>query len=242
MLTPSSKSALERFFRRLALRSNLSAQEQAVLVELPGRMIQTKRGQELVIPGKIVNHATLVVDGVVGRYDQMADGQRQITALHIPGDMADLHSVPMPRPAWGVEALSTGAVLSVPHTELRRLVDVYPAIGVAFWRDTVVDASLLAKGAANLGRADASTRLAHLLCEMGCRFEAIGLGSTSRFQLPLTQSHLADALGLTTVHVNRTLGLLKQRCGLMFVDGEVVIEDWEALAAIASFDPSYLLL
>lgn len=209
---------------------------------MPGRIIQVARGHQLVVPGNPVDHATLLMDGLLGRYDQMIDGSRQITTLHIPGDMSDLHSVPMPHPAWGIEALAPSTVMQIPHQALRALADDSRQILMAFWRDTVTDASILAKWASNLGRADASARLAHLICEIGVRLEVVGLGRRDRFALPLTQGHMADILGITSVHVNRTLMALRQKIGLVVSGGLVEMTDWAGLADLAGFDPEYLLL
>jgi len=237
-----SHDAVALFVRRIQLRSVVSAEEVEAMQQLGGRRVHASRGQDLVLPGHGVNHAILLVDGLLARFDQMADGKRQITALHIPGDMADLHSVPMPLPAWGIQALVPSVVLHIPHGDLRRLADSRPAIARAFWRDTVTDASILAKWTANLGRADAVTRTAHLICEMGMRMEAHGLDARDAFALPITQAQMADALGLTTVHVNRTVSALRQECGLLFEQGRVRVENWEALAGRGSFDPGYLML
>lgn len=237
-----SHAAVALFVRRLLLRSILSSSEVEALGRLAGRRVQASRGQDLVLPGHGVNHATLLISGLLARFDQMADGRRQITALHISGDMADLHSVPMPLPAWGIQALVPSVVLHIPHADLRGLAERKPAIAMAFWRDTVADASILAKWTANLGRADAVTRTAHLICEMGMRMEVHGLDQRHDFSLPITQAQLADALGLTTVHVNRTVSALRQECGVFFDQGRVRIEDWPGLAHRGNFDDGYLML
>jgi len=130
----------------------------------------------------------------------------------------------------------------VPHSQLRELCIRYPGLALAFWRDGTVDASIFAKWVGNLGRKNARARIGHIFCEMGVRSEAARLGSRTSYELPLTQNQLADAAGLTPVHVNRTLQELKRAGMLRFDSGRVDIPDWDALAAIAEFDPSYLLL
>jgi CRP-like cAMP-binding protein len=92
-----------------------------------------------------------VVEGLVGRFDQMKDGRRQISALYIPGDMCDLHSTVMPVAGWGLEAITTTTVLHVPHYDLRNLATEFPNVALAFWRDTTADASVLAKWVGNSG-------------------------------------------------------------------------------------------
>lgn len=238
----TSHSALEKFLARLLRRSTLGAEEQQAILSLSHRTVQVQPRADIVSPGETVGHACLVAKGLVARFDQMRDGKRQIAAFHIPGDMCDLHSVVAPTAAWGMAALTAGTVLFIPHTELRKLATTYPHIAMAFWRDGTVDSSVLAKWVGNLGRQDARARLAHLLCEMGTRFELAGLGSRSCFVLDATQEQLADALGLTAVHVNRTMQGLR-RDGLVTTRSHTVeVSDWSRLVQAADFDPVYLLI
>ncbi len=238
----SSESGLSRFLNRLLIRSVLGREEQAAILGLNGTVKQFRANQGIVSPGETVDHACLIADGLAGRYDQMADGQRQLTAVHIEGDMADLHSVVSPTAAWGIVALTSTAIFYVRHKDLRELTRSYPAIAFAFWRDTVTDASILAKWLGNVGRRDARARIAHLICEMAVRIEAAGLGSRNEFELDISQSNLADAIGLTSVHVNRVLQILRGENLIRTQARMVIIEDWSRLASAAGFDPDYLLM
>ena len=238
----TAHSALQRFVTRLLLRSSLSIAEQDAILRLACRPAQIPPRHEIVSPGKTVEHACLVSKGLAARFDQMRGGQRQITAFHIVGDMCDLHSVVAPTPAWGIVALTATNVLFVPHAGLREIACTHPAIAMAFWRDGTVDASILAKWIGNIGRQDARARLAHLICEFGIRSELAGIGSRTSFALDATQEQLADALGLTSVHVNRTLQRLRSE-GVVSTRGHAVdVLDWDRLADIAEFDPTYLLV
>ena len=182
----------------------------------------------------------MVVRGLMSRFDVLLDGRRQIVALHLPGDMCDLHSVPVPTSGWGLEALTETTLLFIPHIALRALIRD-AALALAFWRDTTLDGSIIAKWAANMGRKQAVPRVAHLLCELGIRMELAGLGTRADFALPINQAQLADAVGMTSVHLNRTLRSLADR-GVTFARKRVRIADWRATAALAEFDPAYLLL
>jgi CRP-like cAMP-binding protein len=146
----------------------------------------------------------------------------------------------VPTSGWGLEALAGSTLVFVPHAALREAAGD-PTIALAFWRDTVTDGSVLAKWAANLGRKQAMPRLAHLFCEMGLRMERVGLGTRSEYDLPVTQAQLADAVGLTSVHLNRTLKALRAK-GVTFSGKRVRIADWSGLTQLAEFDPVYLLL
>ena len=235
-------SALSHFLKRLTLRSRLSAKEQEAVLELSSNARQFSARHDLIRPGQKVEHTTLVEHGLVGRFDAMRDGGRQLTALYVRGDMCDIHSVVSPVAGWGLMAMTASTVLQVPHEELRALAVKYPAIGFALWRDTTADASILAKWVGNLGRKDARRRLAHLVCEMGIRTEVADLGRRDDFTLDMSQELIADAVGMTSVHVNRTLQDLR-RTGVLSTSGrQIRVADWQRLVAVAEFDPIYLLL
>jgi CRP-like cAMP-binding protein len=238
----SADQALEKFLKRILSRSRLSSEEQRAILALKGRVSRAAPRVDIVSPGETVEHACLVAEGIAGRFDQMRNGQRQITSFHIPGDMCDLHSVVAPTAAWGIAAVSPATVVFVPHASLRELVVTYPCIALAFWRDGTADASVLAKWVGNLGRQDARARLAHILCEFGIRIEQAGLGTRTSFNLAITQEQLADAAGLTSVHVNRTLQRLRAECLIATRSQHIEIPDWQQLVAVAEFDSAYLLL
>jgi CRP-like cAMP-binding protein len=236
------QAALGKFLKRLLLRNDLSQAEQGAILALPGTISKLGAHRDQIAPGQLVDYSCLVVDGLAARFDQLANGMRQFTAVHLPGDMCDLHSVPAPLSGWGIEALAPTTFLRVPHKDLRALTVDYPAIAEAFWRDTIVDASILAKWISALGRRSAEARLAHLLCEIGLRMEQSGVGSRTQFGFRATQGHIADILGISAVHVNRSLQSLRARSLVRAEHFTYHIDDFEALAAFAEFDPAYLLL
>lgn len=241
-MTRSDTSPFARFLDKLLRHSVLGTKEREAILGLSVRPSQVRANADIVRVGETVDHACLVVEGLVGRFEQTRDGQRQITSLHMPGDMIDVHSVVVPRSSSALQALCTTTVLRVPHVALQDLVERFPTIGAAFWRECSVDAAILSQWVANVGRRDAQSRLAHLFCELGVLMEQAGLGSRCAFDLEATQTHLADALGLTPVHVNRTLKALKD-AGLVRVEGRTVhILDWDALSSVGDFNESYLHL
>lgn len=241
-MKPCQSLALSKFLTRLRLRSPLTKEEQDAILALEGREAHTAAHRDIVRPGQTMEFACLVVGGLAGRFDQLANGHRQITALHIPGDMCDLHSVAVPHTGWGIEALASTEILRIPHQSLRELTLKYPAIAFAFWRDTVVDASILAKWISALGRRTAKERLAHMICEMGARMEQAGLGTRERFRLTITQAQFADVLGLTAVHLNRSLQALRAADVVKMEGFEIQVLNVDRLCAFAEFDPQYLLL
>lgn len=231
---------LRRFLRRLLLRSQLGSAEQESILALRGRIEAVRGNRDFIQPGKHVRSSALVLDGVAARFDQQREGERQFTALYIPGDMCDLHSAMLPVPSWGVQAVSHVKLLHIPHDGILDLSERFPAIASAFWRDTAVDSSIIAKWASNIGCMDAPSRMAHLFCELGLRMSLAGLSERTSYVFGGTQSHLAQTLALTPIHVNRVLQKLRARRLVEFRSGSVDIVDWEGLAGEADFDSIYL--
>lgn len=236
----SNKPDLQRFLDRLLSRSVLTEEEQQAILNLPGRSEHVQSNRDFVPLGERVDHACLVVSGIVGRFGQNADGKRQITAMHLPGDMANLHSVVQPASTSALQALSIATILKIPHVALRSATARYPAIAEALWRDCMVDASVLSQWVINVGRRDARERISHLLCEIATRLHVSSVEGHIVFPFAVTQTQLADATGLTSVHVNRILQGLR-RDEIAKVCGRAVhIHDWDALANAGEFDMSYL--
>ena len=235
-------SPLQPFLDKLVARSNLGAAERQAILNLPAVPAQIQANRDFVRLGERVHHSCFVVAGLVGRFGQNRDGNRQITAVHIPSDMVDLHSVVAPDACSALQALAVTTILRVPHDALRDAAHRYPAIAEAFWRECVVDAAVLAEWVVNVGRRDARSRIAHLLCEVACRMEGLGAKVGTEIPFPATQLHIADMTGLTSVHVNRSLQALRG-AGIVAVQSRTIsILDWEQLTRIGDFDPDYLSL
>ena len=239
-MTPPSTIALQQFVDRLSSRSVLSAEEKQAILDLPCHRAEVQPNRDFVALGEKTDHVCLVVSGLVGRFGQNAEGSRQITAIHIPGDMADLHSVVQPIAGSALQSLSAASIVRLPHGAIRAAAAKYPAIAEALWRDCIVDATILSQWVVNVGRRDARKRIAHFLCEMAFRFGAAPAKGPVAFGFPITQAQLADASGLTSVHVNRTLMTLRSE-GLADISERTVhIRDWDEFAFLGDFDPSYL--
>lgn len=238
----TTDTPLFRFMKKLDARGELDAPERAAILALPGHPIQVGTNRDFVGLGECVTHACLIVDGLAGRFGQNREGVRQITALHIAGDMADIHSVVVPKAKTALQALSITTILKVPHEALRDAARRFPRLASAFWRETVIDGSILSEWVVNVGRRNALAAMAHLLCEMACRYKGKEPDGDMSYDFAATQIHLGDMLGLTPVHVNRTLMELRRMKLATFVRKRVTIHDWKQLARIGEFDPDYLHL
>lgn len=231
---------LQKFLNRLLNRSVLTGEEQDALLDLPCHFAEVKANRDFVGLREDVDHASLIVDGLVGRFDQNCDGMRQITAIHIPGDMANLHSVVQPQATSALQALSVATILRIPHAAIREATARLPALAEALWRDCMVDSAILSQWVLNVGRRDALARVSHLLCEIATRLDAQQEEGRFTFAFAVTQNQLADTTGLTAVHVNRVIKRLREE-GLADVNKRrVTILDWKRLVAAGDFDRKYL--
>ncbi|HYD11460.1 MAG TPA: Crp/Fnr family transcriptional regulator [Allosphingosinicella sp.] len=233
---------LHPFLDKLLSRSDLSAEEQQTILDLPARPEQIETNRDFVRLGERTDHACFVVAGLVGRFGQSRNGNRQITAVHIPADMVDLHSVVAPDACSALQALSVTTILRVPHVALRAAAHRFPAIAEAFWRECVVDAAVLSEWVVNVGRRNARARIAHLLCEIACRSQGMANKDGSSIPFPATQTHIADMTGLTSVHVNRTLQSLSQEGIVDLYNRQIHVRDWAGMTRAGDFDPTYLWL
>lgn len=235
-----STTTLHLFVDRLLARSVLTGEEQQAVLQLPTQPMQVQAKQDFVLRNEETTYSCLIVSGLVARFGQTMHGSRQITAFHIPGDMADLHSAVRPIGVGGLMALCPTIILRVPHDAIRALAARCPAIAEALWRDCMLDAAILMEWVVNVGRRNAQTRLAHVLCEMSIRSSG-NRAARLDYAFPITQECLGDATGLTSVHVNRSLKVLRDEGMATLKGGRALIHDWEALARAGEFDPSYLI-
>ena len=239
-ISHSTDHALQSFVDRLTARSALTANERQAILQLPVRSARITARRDFVQEDAQISYSCLIVSGLVGRFGQVNSGTRQITALHIPGDMADLHSAVRPIGIGGLHALTDTTILKVPHDEIRRLAARFPAVAEALWRDCMLDAAVLMQWVVNVGQRNAKTRLAHIFCEMAVRYGA-DRSALAEFAFPITQEQLGEATGLTAVHVNRTLKWLRDAELATLRSGVVTVYDWPKLARAAEFDPAYLI-
>ena len=239
---PQTTHPLEATLSKLQNWTHFEEADRRALLALPHTVRQVPRGNYVVREGDKPTHSCVLVAGFAFRQKIVGSGGRQILAIHIPGDMVDLQNSLLHLADHSVQALTDAAVAQIPVEEIRRLAFARPAIGMAMWYDTLVDASIHREWTTNIGRRDAVERISHLLCEFGVRLENAGLGHRSRYELPITQEELADCVGLTPVHVNRTLRWLDQQNLIQRPKRSIAIDSWRQLAALGDFNARYLHL
>jgi CRP-like cAMP-binding protein len=220
----------------------LSGEEKQALQGLPVQIQLLKADQDIVRIGDSPSQACLLVEGYTCVYKLTAEGKRQIVAFHVPGDMPDLQSLHLEVLDNSLATVTPCTVGFIQHEDLRRVCERYPRITAALWRETLVDASIFREWVLNVGRREAFTRMAHLLCEIRVKLKVVGLAEGDTFDLPFTQAELADAIGTSTVHVNRVLQDLRAKDLIRSKGTQVIIPAWERLKEVAGFDPLYLHL
>lgn len=229
-------------FLQLSHRDVLSEKERNTLFGLFSGERSYAAGEEIVGDGARPKVSLLLTEGLAARFKVLEDGGRQIAAIHVPGDFLDLHGFLLKVLAHGVFALSDCTLVQVEHTALKELTETSPHLARMLWLDTLIDASVHREWLVGMGRRRAIGQLAHLMCELYVRLKVVDRVEGFSFRLPITQNELADVLGLSLVHVNRTLRSLRQR-GLIRWEGDrIYIDNWDGLAELAEFDPTYLSL
>jgi len=227
---------------KLSQRDVLSSAEERILEEIIDRVVMVDAGHDLVREGDHQSESCLLLDGWTCRYKLVADGRRQITAFCVPGDFVDLHSLLLSPMDHSILTLTRCRVAYVPHANLRHITENNPHLTRLLWLATLIDAAIHREWIATLGRRPAAERLAHLLCELFLRLQTIGHVRGKAFRLPVTQSTLCDALGISAVHTNRSIQRLRREGLVKWKGEEIEILDLHRLMDFAGFDPTYLNL
>jgi CRP-like cAMP-binding protein len=237
-----STSPLAPFLRKLMLWQDLDGIEQEAVLALPHAVERVASGKYIVREGDRPKYSCLLVSGYAYRHKITGDGARSINAVHMAGDIVDLQNSLLHMADHNVQALTQAEVAFIAREHVVKLAFRYPKVGLAMWHDTLVDGSIFREWIANIARRDASARLAHLICEIGTRLESLGLGERDSFELPMTQEQLADATGLTAVHVNRTLKDLEAQGLITRTIRFVGVADRLRLEKAGDFNDAYLHL
>jgi CRP-like cAMP-binding protein len=234
------KSRLAALFRKLARLGLLDQEDVAAIEMLPWRDETARAGTHLIREGARVAECCLLVSGHACRSKLTRDGSRQIVSFHMPGDLLDLQHLLLQRADHNVELITDAALSWISIDALRELAFTRRNIGCALWRDTLIDGSIFREWVLNVGQRDGRARVAHMLCEFAYRRAAAGIDNSEELDLPMTQEQIADATGMTPIHVNRMLAALRTEGVISSQKRRVEILDWAQIQRIADFDPAYL--
>jgi CRP-like cAMP-binding protein len=240
MSVPDLHPTFEKLARRLERRSPLGEEDRRALLSLPHSVKKLAAGAHIVRDGDPAEHCSLILSGFAYRYKITGEGGRQIVSFHVAGEFVDLQNSLLGIADHSVQMLTDAEIALIPANAVQELAMTRPAIARTLWIDTLIDASIFREWVVNVGRRDSRARIAHLLCELSLRLEAAGLASNHHYELPMTQEQLADAVGLTSVHVNRVLKQLGEE-GLIRRDRRsITIQDWGRMRAAGDFNERYL--
>lgn len=235
-------SPLVAMLEQLTLHTTIPFEDRTAFLELPYASRTLETGSYLVREGGNPDLCGMLVSGLVCRHKTNREGLRQIVSILVPGDLFDLQQLYLETADHNVQTLTRSTFVTIPRTALRQLAADRLSVAHAIFTTVLVELSIAREWMLNIGRRDARTRIAHLLCELAIRLDRPGLPPGQAYELPMTQEQLGDALGLTAVHINRTLkGLVRD--GLIGNSKRgISIPDWESLIRVADFNSRYLHL
>ena len=220
--------------------ASLSASERLALQELvsPSRLVEG--GRDLITQGQRPSSVRLVMEGFACRYKMLPDGRRQIMALLLPGDFCDLNVAMLQEMDHSIGTLTPCRIVEIPADAIGNLIAKHDGVRLACAWATLVDEAILREWLVSMGQRSADRQMTHLFCELLVRLQTVGLATDTAFAFPLTQEELGSVLGLSGVHVNRTLQGLREQGLIVLKSGRLVIPDVAKLQSFAGFNPIYL--
>jgi CRP-like cAMP-binding protein len=233
---------IEVHLKKLRVRDNISSEEEAAIRamiseirEVPADRVIIRRGQEL-------KESLLLLDGWIARTKDLREGGRQISELQFSGDFTDMHAFTLKRLDHNLATLTPCRIGVAPHERIKALLEKFPHLARVYWTMTNIDAAIHREWTVSLGRRSAMSRMAHLFCEIFERLRIAELTDGNAYDFPLTQQELGECLGLTSVHINRTLQALRKTGLIELESRRLVIHDMPGLQHLGEFNPDYLYL
>jgi CRP-like cAMP-binding protein len=233
---------MEHLLKRLAWMEPLGEREKAQLIGSISDVRFFAARDEIVPADRPVNFSSVILEGLACREKVLGSGERQITAFHLSGDFCDLHTYMLKTIPDSVKAITPCRVAIVPHKRLDAITSESSRVAHLLWKSTLIDAAIYRRWLVCIGRQSALSRLSHLFCEFYFRLVVIGATDAFTCPFPITQTDVADALGLSLVHTNKTHAQIRRRGLASLANRVLTIHDWDRLRDIAEFDPHYLHL
>ncbi|SEK70252.1 cAMP-binding domain of CRP or a regulatory subunit of cAMP-dependent protein kinases [Sphingomonas palmae] len=220
--------------------TDLSTNDRAALDDMVRDCERHRANTDIISEGDRPDAVIFMIEGWACRYKVLADGNRQIMAYLLPGDLCDPHVFILDRMDHSIALLTDAKLAFIPKDTIIELTDRHPAIGRALWWATLVDEAVLRHWLLNNGQRDAYARIAHLFCELWDRLTQVNLRHGNQMEVPLTQEQLGDTMGLTGTHVNRTIGRMREEGLIEMHNKNLRILDIDRLREVAEYDPTYL--
>ncbi|GAB5348461.1 Crp/Fnr family transcriptional regulator [Alteriqipengyuania sp. 357] len=221
------------------LRDKLAQDDLEFIETLVSERREAETGEVLLDRGAVAETSTILISGYIFRTIE-SENRRFIVGVHVPGDFVDLHAFALKRLDHNVVAAGPITYGVVPHARLRKALEERPRVARALWFATLLDAAIHRKWIQMLEQLDAPRRIAHIYCELQCRFELIGHANARSLRTPFTQIDLADMCGVSAIHANRAVGKLRDLDLGEIRRGDLYTSDWNALRQYAQFEGDYL--
>lgn len=231
---------LAPLIKKLAQRSPLDSSDADMILALPRRVANFEPSTYPVRQGDIAKTCCLVLSGFVCRTKITGSGLRQILSVHLKGDLVDIQNSFLTEADHNVQALTNATLAFIPKREMVDLIEKRPGIRQAIWVDMLADASISREWLLNVGQRNALARVSHLICEIALRQNTAGINKGMIYEWPMTQEQFGDATGLTAVHINRMLKVLRHDGLITYSKRTITITDWPRLKSEADFNQGYL--
>ena len=233
---------IEAHLKKLRVRDDISAEEEAAIREMFSEVREFPADRVIIRRGQDLRESLLLISGWIARTKDLREGGRQISELQFAGDFTDLHAFTLKRLDHNLATLTSCRIAVAPHERIRALLEKFPHLARVYWLMTNIDAAIHREWTVSLGRRSAMSRMAHLFCEIFERIQVVGLNDGNAYDIPLTQQELGECLGLTSVHINRTLQSLRKTGLVELENRRLVIHDMAGLRHLGEFNPDYLYL
>lgn len=220
----------------------LTDEERTALGSVPMQAAELAANEDVVRERDRPSRSFVLLDGFLATYKVTSDGKQQTLSFHVVGDMPDLQSLHLGALDNTVGTLTACKLGFIAHDALRELCRAHPRLAHVLWRSSLIDGAIYREWLLNIGRREAYARMAHLFCEFTVRLDVVGRVKDRGCALPIKQAHIADAMGLSPVHVNRTMQALRGDGLLAWERGRLTVLDWAGLKRAGQFDPAYLHL
>ncbi|AUH33619.1 Crp/Fnr family transcriptional regulator [Paracoccus tegillarcae] len=232
----------EYFIRYLQRRDEIGEEDLSRLRSIKTDHVSFAPGEVIVPAERIARRSCMMLQGMSARSHRLVGrpDERVITAVHVPGDFVDLHGFVLAGLEHSVVSLGPTEIEFIDHDELIDITESFPHLTRLLWMATLIDAAIHRQWLVAAASLRSSAHLAHLICEIYVRLNAVGAAQSHRFYLPLLQRELAEILGYSPIHINRAVRDLRDRGYLRWTGSEVEILDWPGLSRLARFDPTYL--
>jgi CRP-like cAMP-binding protein len=242
-ITPRQQRGIsELLVAKTSQHGTLSAADQSAIRAIRAHVRSLAPGEDIVCQGERPDVSVFVLGGMLARYHTLQNGDRQYLSFHIRGDLPDVQALFISIMDHSLCALDQAEIAVLPHDQVLDVCFKRPGVGFAFWRLTLVDAAIFRQAITNNGIRGHVVRLAHFFCEQYFRAREAGLVENEACSLPLTQTELGQALGMSHISVNRAMQKLRKERLVDLRSGRLQMLNWGALARLAGFDPGYLHL